>query len=81
MPEPVEIRLQRKRLEQELANIENLCAPHQLIHRKLKDTQKSIRLTERNKLPTEQVIEQCIFIFVCKLLVSTSLYWLFESSD
>ncbi|CAH8536914.1 hypothetical protein MS3_00004876 [Schistosoma haematobium] len=54
MPEPVEIRLQRKRLEQELANIENLCAPHQLIHRKLKDTQKSIRLTERNKLPTEQ---------------------------
>ncbi|CAI2727776.1 unnamed protein product [Schistosoma spindalis] len=54
MPEPVEIRLQRKRLEQELANIENLCAPHQLIHRKLKDTQKSIRLTERNKLSTEQ---------------------------
>uniref|UniRef100_A0A5K4FDP1 PH domain-containing protein n=2 Tax=Schistosoma mansoni TaxID=6183 RepID=A0A5K4FDP1_SCHMA len=54
MPEPVEIRLQRKRLEQELADIENLCAPHQLIHRKLKDTQKSIRLTERNKSSTEQ---------------------------
>ncbi|CAH8494048.1 unnamed protein product [Schistosoma turkestanicum] len=55
MPEPVEIRLQRKRLEKELANIENLCAPHQLIHRKLKNTQKSFRLTERsNKLLTDQ---------------------------
>ncbi|KAH8875342.1 hypothetical protein KSF78_0004603 [Schistosoma japonicum] len=55
MPEPEEIRLERKRLEKELDNLENLCAPHQLIHRKLKDTQKSIRLTERNsKLLTEQ---------------------------
>ncbi|KAH8875343.1 hypothetical protein KSF78_0004603 [Schistosoma japonicum] len=61
MPEPEEIRLERKRLEKELDNLENLCAPHQLIHRKLKDTQKSIRLTERNsKLLTEQQILQMI---------------------
>ncbi|CAH8519789.1 unnamed protein product [Heterobilharzia americana] len=49
MPEPEEIRLHRRRLEEELNNLENLCAPHQLIHNKLRDTQKAIRQNERNK--------------------------------
>ncbi|KAK4472113.1 hypothetical protein MN116_005481 [Schistosoma mekongi] len=70
LPEPEEIRLERKRLEKELDNLENLCAPHQLIHRKLKDTQKSIRLTERN---SKLLIEQQSNKFISKAPSATLL--------
>ncbi|VDQ03513.1 unnamed protein product [Trichobilharzia regenti] len=56
MPEPDEIRLQRRQLEKELDNLEKLCAPHQLIHNNLRSTQKAMRQVDKGtKLSSEQV--------------------------
>nr|CAH8845660.1 unnamed protein product [Trichobilharzia regenti] len=55
MPEPDEIRLQRRQLEKELDNLEKLCAPHQLIHNNLRSTQKAMRQVDKGtKLSSEQ---------------------------
>ncbi|CAH8845669.1 unnamed protein product [Trichobilharzia szidati] len=55
MPEPDEIRLQRRQLEKELDNLEKLCAPHQLIHNNLRSTQKAMRHVDKStKLSSEQ---------------------------
>ncbi|OON22331.1 hypothetical protein X801_01766, partial [Opisthorchis viverrini] len=45
-PEPTNFRQKRMQLESELADLEALCEPHDIIHQELRATQKSLRQFE-----------------------------------
>ncbi|KAG5445949.1 hypothetical protein CSKR_102807 [Clonorchis sinensis] len=45
-PEPTSFRQKRMQLESELADLEALCEPHDIIHQELRATQKSLRQFE-----------------------------------
>ncbi|THD24594.1 hypothetical protein D915_004787 [Fasciola hepatica] len=45
--ETASMRQKREQLESELADLEELCAPHSEIHKRLRETQRSLRTPER----------------------------------
>lgn len=55
--ETASMRQRREQLESELADLEDLCAPHNEIHKRLRETQRSLRKSDRLTLGSENKIQ------------------------